>query len=235
MEIRAEKKTSKPTITPVRKHSGDLHKEHVGNVRSILRDSRIQSKLRVNQENDQVVQQMMPNNYGITETTSNSPFIQRQEHDDATNTEDLSFDPSAARFSNGSTRVNRCYTNPEFPDFRCLVFALKNDIDENLRANAHHFYRIASLFPDDNEQMWNTFMRYGLGVNLLQTSFEFLGANETFSSILSYGTGVGLKSYNFFQNGALELDVPTPLGQGFNLDLQFGLNADPNDLSNKGK
>ena len=80
--------------------------------------------------------------------------------------------------------------------------------------------------------MWNTFLRYGLGVNLLQTSFGFLGANETLGTALSYGTGIGLKSFDFFQNGVLELDVPIPLGRGVNLDLLLDLNADPNNLTN---
>lgn len=162
-------------------------------------------------------------------------MLQRQEQPDVTITKDFSPEPeesSSARPGGGSARANRCYTNPEFPDFRCLAYALKLDIDENLWNNAHHFYRAASLFPNDNELMWNTFLRYGLGVNLLQTSFGFLGANETLGTVLSYGTGVGLKSYNFFKNGVLELDVPIPLGRGVNLDLQLDLNADPNNLTN---
>ncbi len=162
-------------------------------------------------------------------------MIQRQEQPDVTGTEDISPDPeesSATRPEGGSTRANRCYTNPEFPDFRCLASALKLDIDENLWNNAHHFYRAASLFPDDNELMWNTFLRYGLGVNLLQTSFGFLGTNERLGTVLSYGTGIGLKSYDLFQNGVLKLDVPIPLGRGVNLDLQLDLNADPNNLTN---
>ncbi len=80
--------------------------------------------------------------------------------------------------------------------------------------------------------MRNTFLRYGLGVNLLQTSFGFLGTNERLGTVLSYGTGIGLKSYDLFQNGVLKLDVPIPLGRGVNLDLQLDLNADPNNLTN---
>lgn len=68
-------------------------------------------------------------------------------------------------------------------------------------------------------------------MNLLQTSFGFLGANETLGTVISYGTGVGLKSYDFLQNGVLELDIPIPLGPDLKLDVQLDLNADPNDLT----
>ncbi len=134
------------------------------------------------------------------------------------------------RRQRGTSPADRCYINPQFPDFRCLAYALKLNIDENLYNNAHHFYRIASLYPNNNELMWNTFLRYGLGTNLLQTSFGFLGANETLGTVLSYGTGIGLKSYEFFQSGQLQLDMPIPLGRGVNLDLQFDLNANPDNL-----
>jgi hypothetical protein len=161
--------------------------------------------------------------------------IQRQEQADVAVSEEIPPDPEASpatRPAGGSPRANRCYTNPEFPDFRCLAYALKLDIDENLRNNAHRFFLTASLYPEDNERMWDTFLRYGLGVNLLQTSFGFLGADETLGTVLSYGTGIGLKSYEFFQNGVLELDVPIPLGQGVNLDLLLDINADPHNLTN---
>ncbi len=156
-------------------------------------------------------------------------IIQRQDEPDQTVTRDRR-GQGGSRSERGSSRANRCYTNPESPDFRCLAYALKLDIDENLWNNAHHFYRIASLYPNNNELMWNTFLRYGLGINLLQTSFGFLGANETLGTALSYGTGIGLKSYEFFQNGQLQLDIPIPLRRGINLDLQFDLNANPDNL-----
>ncbi len=159
--------------------------------------------------------------------------IQKQEQPDATVT--LNHSPNSNESSpstpKGRTRANRCYTNPEFPDFRCLAYALKLDVDENLWKNAHHFYRVAALHPGDNELMWNTFLRYGLGVNLLQTSFGFLGANETLGAALSYSTGIGLKGFEFFRTGVLQLDVPIPLGQGINLDFQLDLNADPDNLT----
>ena len=131
-----------------------------------------------------------------------------------------------------SLRVGKCNSTPQFPNVGCLTQALKLDVDENLWNNASEFYRVASLYPGDNDMMWNTFLRYGLGVNLLQTSFGFLGAGKTLSNVLSYGTGIGLKSYEFFKNGKLELDVPIPLGKGLNLNLRLDLNADPNNLTN---
>ena len=88
------------------------------------------------------------------------------------------------------------------------------------------------MYPGNNDMMWNTFLRYGLGVNLLQTSFGFLGASKTLGTALSYGTGIGLKSYEFFKSGKLELDVPIPLGKDLNLNLKLDLNADPNNLTN---
>lgn len=128
-------------------------------------------------------------------------------------------------------RAGKCNSTPEFPNFTCLTQALKLDIDENLWSNAPQFYRVASLYPGDNQLMLDTFLRYGLGVNLLQTSFGFLGANKTLSTVLSYGTGVGLKSFEYLKSGKLELDVPIPLGKGVNLDLKLDLNADPDNLT----
>ena len=207
--------------------------EHAA-VRQILRGPRWQTKL----------PRGAPDSFNARETAElvadkilrmPDPVLQRQEQADVVVTEDISPDPEATpatRPTGGSPRANQCYTNPEFPDFRCLAYALKLDIDENLRNNAHQFYLTASLYPDDNERMWNTFMRYGLGVNLLQTSFGFLGANETLGTVLSYGTGIGLKSFEFFQSGLLELDVPIPLGHGVNLDLLLDIHADPDNLTN---
>ncbi|WP_103069645.1 hypothetical protein [Aquimarina sediminis] len=164
----------------------------------------------------------------------NTDVIQKQDGPDQVTEENNPPESSTSTTTSqggGTPRTNRCYTNPEFPDFRCLAYALKLDVDENLWNNAHHFYRVASLYPGNNELMWNTFLRYGLGINLLQTSFGFLGANETLGSVLSYGTGIGLKSFEFFQNGELQLDIPIPLGRGVNLDFQFDLNANPDDLT----
>ncbi|MGD9250053.1 MAG: hypothetical protein PVG19_02460 [Desulfobacterales bacterium] len=202
-------------------------------IRQILRDLRLKPKLTVGAPDDDYARE---GDRGADKMLNRpEPLLQRQEQADVAVTEEISPDPEASPATTptgGLPRANQCYTNPAFPDFRCLAYALKLDIDENLRNNAHHFYRTASLYPDDNERMWNTFRRYGLGVNLLQTSFGFLGANETLGTVLSYGTGVGLKSFEFFQNGVLELDMPIPLGHGVNLDLLLDINADPHNLTN---
>lgn len=167
-----------------------------------------------------------------TECEEEENIVQRQEEEDfsITNSPETE-EASSQNPGHGSPRANRCLENPRFPDFPCLAYALKLDIDENLQNNAHQFYRIASLYPQDSELMFNTFMRYGLGANLLTTSFRFMGANETLGTILTYGTGIGLKSYDFFQDGRLQLDVPIPLGRGVNLDFQLDLNANPDNLT----
>jgi hypothetical protein len=131
-----------------------------------------------------------------------------------------------------SLRVGKCNSTPEFHNVSCLTQALKLDVDDNLWNNASQFYRVASLYPGDNDMMWNTFLRYGLGVNLLKTSFGFLGASKTLGTALSYGTGIGLKSYEFFKSGKLELNVPIPLGKDIDLNLKLDVNADPNNLTN---
>ena len=154
--------------------------------------------------------------------------IQRQEKPDEPVTKEASPDttpspPAPVRVP----RAARCVTNPKFPDFGCFTTQLKLDVDENLVNNANQFYGIATLYPGDNELMWNTFLRYGLGVNLLQTNLGFLGINKKLGTILSYGTGIGMKSYQFASDGQLKLDIPIPLGKGINLDIKFDLNTSP--------
>lgn len=159
------------------------------------------------------------------------PMIQKQEGE-SEQAYDISADAAAAQTPmTTSAHTDACLSNPQFPNFQCLIYALKLDVDENLWNNAPQFFRVASLFPDDDQLMFDTFMRYGLGINLLQTSFGFLGADETLGTILSYGTGIGLKSYDFFQNGILQLDVPIPITDSSQLDLSLDLNADPDNLT----
>ncbi len=157
--------------------------------------------------------------------TSGNDIIQRQEHPDDTKTTAPS--PPVP----GSYRAKKCLEHPGFPNFGCFAQELKLDIDENMWNNAYQFSRVATLYPGDKDMMWNTFLRYGLGVNLLKTSFGFLGAKDTLGTVLSYGAGVGLKSYDLLKNGKLQLDVPIPLGKDLSLDLKLDLNTDPNNLS----
>ena len=163
-------------------------------------------------------------------------MIQRQEQPDEsvtkTDTPDPNNTPATTPTPGFRNRAGKCKTTPEFPNFGCFTQALKLDIDENLWNNAHQFYRVATLYPDDKDLMWNTFLRYGLGVNLLKTSFGFLGANKTLGTALSYGTGIALKSFGLLKSGKLEIDYQYNLGKDLNLDFKLDLNADPNNLSN---
>lgn len=214
-----------PTATPAKRNTPFFNKEsEQGFFHSSISEQPFFSKTK-------------NNNLGIQKKTSGSKdiAIQRQEKPDEPNTPkenpqspDLSI---TSGFQGGSFRAKKCLTNPRFPDFPCLTSALKLDIDENLWNNASQFYRVASLYPGDKDLMLNTFLRYGLGVNLLQTSFGFLGANKTLGTKLSYGTGIGLKTYEFLKSGKLELDYQLPLGKGISLDLKLDLNADPNNLT----
>lgn len=217
-------------------------------------DSSIQTKLTIGQPNDKyeqeadamvdkvVQRQVKPVTLTNEQTTAQAKcagctteenMIQMQEMPDEPGTKESSPDtkqPVPQEPAQRSPRIAKCKVNPEFPDFGCLAGQLKLDIDDNLRSNAHQFYNVASLHPGDKELMWNTFMRYGLGINLLQTSFSFLGVDKKWSNVLSYGTGVAMKSYQFIQSGELKLDIPIPLGNGVNLDIKFDLNVDPNNM-----
>ena len=148
------------------------------------------------------------------------PIIQKQE--DVLNTEES---PDVA-----SSVPGICSLNPVFPDFRCFIIHLKRNIDTNLYNNAHHFTQIASLYPDDSQMMQDAFMRYGLGVNILETSYQFLGADAGLATGLAYGTGIGLKAFDLFSNGELLLDYQINLTDDVNLDLRLDLHANPDDL-----
>lgn len=156
-------------------------------------------------------------------------MIQREPQQEEREPKDITQQPPSPGPANKPLRADRCMANPEFPDFGCFATQLKLNLDENLINNAHQFLRIASLYPGDSELMWNTFMRYGMGVNLLQTSFRFLGTDKKWANILSYGSGIGMKAYQFTQTGELKLDFQIPLKKDLNLNIKFDLNADPND------
>ncbi len=162
--------------------------------------------------------------------TGTAPMIQRQEDEQFT----VSPEPdmmitSPITLGPRTSLPSICSLNPEFPDFYCLLVNFKRNIDENLYNNAHHFTRIANLYPDDSQLMEDTFFRYGLGVNLLETSFGFLGFSEGWATGLAYGTGIGLKALDFFNNGELILDFQLELFDNVNLDLSFDLYTNPED------
>jgi hypothetical protein len=126
-------------------------------------------------------------------------------------------------------RVTKCSSDPRFPDFGCFGQQLKLDIDENLINNAHQFSRVASLFPGDDQLMFDTLLRYGLGPNILETSFGFAGASKGWSKVLTYGAGGALKTYDILANGELKLDVQLPLGKGFKLDINLDIDTNPSE------
>lgn len=73
-------------------------------------------------------------------------------------------------------------------------------------------------------------MRYGVGLNVLETTFGFLGANEDWATGLAVGTGISLKAVDFFNNGLFTFDYQIRLGDDVNLDLFFDLQSDPDNL-----
>ena len=175
-----------------------------------------------------VVQQGKTGKAGISKLEDGT-MVQREPQQEEREPKDITQQPPSPGPANKPLRVGKCMANPEFPDFGCFASQLKLNVDENLVDNAHQFLRIASLYPGDSELMWNTFMRYGMGVNLLQTSFRFLGTDKKWADILSYSSGIGMKAYQFTQTGELKLDFQIPLKKDLSLDIKFDLNADPND------
>ena len=112
----------------------------------------------------------------------------------------------------------------------CLISQFKENIDENLAANAHHFYRIGSLFPDDPEMLQNAFFRYGVGLNLLETSFRFIGVDDDMVTPVSLATGIILKGVTFVKDGAFVFDYQYELPNGLNLEFSIDLQGDPENL-----
>lgn len=158
------------------------------------------------------------------------PAVQRQEQPEPPETKPVSPDNTgtAAPIPLGrKPRAANCSSDPKFPNFGCYGQQLKLDIDENLLNNAHQFNRVATLFPGDNQLMLDTFLRYGIGKNLLETSFGFAGVNKKWSSILSVGTGIALKTYELLKDGNLKLDLQLPIGKGVNLDVKIDYTKNP--------
>ncbi len=168
-------------------------------------------------------------------TIQENKLIQRQEQPDPEETKPVKPDETPPIPLSRKPRTANCSSDPKFPNLGCYGQQLKLDIDENLFNNAHQFIRVATLFPGDNQLMFDTFLRYGIGKNLLETSFGFAGANKKWSSILSYGTGAALKTYDLLQNGKLKLDVQLPIGNNVNFDFKLDINTNPNDKAGEEK
>jgi hypothetical protein len=154
-------------------------------------------------------------------------LIQRQEQPEPPETKPVSPDVNPPVPLGRKPRAAKCSLDPRFPDFGCYGQQLKLDIDENLFNNAHQFTRVATLFPGDNKLMLDTFLRYGIGKNLLETSFGFAGFDKKWSSRLSNATGVALKTYDLVNTGQLKLDLQLPIGDNLKLDIKLDLNTKP--------
>jgi hypothetical protein len=165
-----------------------------------------------------------------TECEKEEKTVQRQESPEEPEQKPSSPEETAPPLSRRPGLMN-CSNDPRFPDFGCFGQQLKLDIDENLINNAHQFSRVSTLFPGDNKLMLDTFLRYGIGRNNLVTTFQFAGVNKKWSDILSYGTGVLLKSYDVAANGKLQLDVQIPIKKGLNLNLKFDWDSGKDDPS----
>jgi hypothetical protein len=121
---------------------------------------------------------------------------------------------------------------PRSPDFRGLAVALEDDIGVNLFNYGHHFYRIATLYPDQPDLLEQAFGRYALGANVLETGFQFFGASEGTAQGLALGTGITFKGVNFLTSGELVIDYQFDLGRGVKLEAALDLAVDPEDFSN---
>lgn len=120
---------------------------------------------------------------------------------------------------------------PEFPDFPQLALKLEDDIGQNLFDYGHHFYRLATLYPDRPELLQEAFGRYALGANVLESGFRFLGLDKTAASRLAIGSGVLFKGLNFVKTGEVVLDFQFDIGRGLKLETNLKLGVNPDDYS----
>jgi Domain of unknown function (DUF4157) len=138
---------------------------------------------------------------------------------------------SAAESSTGTIRRQPKPEAPEFPDFPHLALRLEDDIGQNLFDYGHHFYRLATLYPDRPELLQEAFGRYALGANVLTTGFRFLGLDQTAASRLAIGSGILFKGLTFASKGEVVLDFQFDIGRGLKLETNFNLGVDPDDYS----
>lgn len=116
-----------------------------------------------------------------------------------------------------------------FPDFPSLIPQLRLNLEENLYANAHHFYAAAALYPNDPAKMEETFARYAVGANFLETGFQFLGFGSEAASWLALGSGLAYKGYTFATDGVLQLDYQLDLTDAVKLETKVDLSATSGD------
>jgi hypothetical protein len=137
----------------------------------------------------------------------------------------------AAQSSPGTIRRQPKTESPEFPDLPNLALKLEDDIGQNLFAYGHHFYRLATLFPDRPELLQEAFGRYALGANVLKTGFRFFGLDQSAASRLALGTGVLFKGLTFATKGEVVLDFQFDIGRGLKLETNLNLGVNPNDVT----
>ena len=137
----------------------------------------------------------------------------------------------AAQSSPGTIRRQPKTESPEFPDLPKLALKLEDDIGQNLFAYGHHFYRLATLFPDRPELLQEAFGRYALGANVLKTGFRFLGLDQTAASRLAIGSGVLFKGLTFATKGEVVLDFQFDIGRGLKLETNLNLGVNPDDIT----
>ena len=77
--------------------------------------------------------------------------------------------------------------------------------------------------------MTDAFFRYGLGLNVLQTTYRYLGADSTMADVLSYSTGLTLKAVTFINDGAFTFDYQLPLSNNLNVEFSIDLYTMPDD------
>jgi hypothetical protein len=137
----------------------------------------------------------------------------------------------ATQSSPGTIQRQPKTETPEFPDFPQLALKLEDDIGQNLFDYGHHFYRLATLYPDRPELLQEAFGRYALGANVLESGFRFLGLDKTAASRLAIGSGVLFKGLNFVKTGEVVLDFQFDIGQGLKLETNLKLGVNPDDYS----
>jgi hypothetical protein len=116
-------------------------------------------------------------------------------------------------------------------DFPLFLEKLKLDIGKNLLDNGHHFYQAATLHRDEPKVLEDTFFRYGLGLNVLKTSFRYAGLKGDTADKVAVGTGVLLKGLTFVRQGEFVLDFQVDVGGGFKFETNLQIGVNPKDVS----
>ena len=138
----------------------------------------------------------------------------------------------AARSSPGAIRRQPKKEAPEFPDLPNLALKLEDDIGQNLFDYGHHFYRLATLYPDRPELLQEAFGRYALGANVLKTRVSDSSASIKPSQVAWLSARASFsKGLTFASKGEVVLDFQFDIGRGLKLETNFNLGVDPDDYS----